>query len=121
MEHLAAFGEESTDIGPRIHWASEDFGMFVSRLRLANETFENTRQSNGFLHSSSRRCWGKCLQVEGQVVFDRGRRLNRFHLESSADVGKRAGTKWQRLRVVSLPSLVFGTKVKGSGVLEVWR
>jgi hypothetical protein len=95
MEYLAAFGEESTHIGSRIHWASEDFGMFMSRLRLANKAFENARQSDGFLHSPSRRCWGKCLQVERQVVLDWGRRLNRLHLESSADIGKRARTKWQ--------------------------
>lgn len=54
-------------------------------------------------------------------MFDGGGGLDGLHLESSADVGKRAGAKRQRLGVMGLPSLVLGTEIKSARVLKVRR
>jgi hypothetical protein len=58
--------------------------------------------------------------MEGQVVFNRGGGLNGFNFEGGTDVGERTRAEGQRLRVVSLPSLILGTKIERSGVLEIW-
>lgn len=59
--------------------------------------------------------------MEWQVVLDGRRGLNWLNLQGSADVRQSAGAERQRLRVVCLPSLVFGTKIKSPRVLQVWR
>jgi len=60
--------------------------------------------------------------VEGEIVFDGGRRLHRLDLEGGTDVSQGARAKGQRLRVMCLPTLVFGAKVEGAGMLEIgWQ
>lgn len=119
MKDLAALGEESTNVSTSIHGASKNVGMLMRRLRLADESFENASQGDGFLHCAAGRGRGESLQVEWQVVFDRGRGLYGLDFEGRADVGQRAGAKRQGLWVMCLPSLVFGTEVERAGVLEV--
>lgn len=50
-----------------------------------------------------------------------GRGLNGFDFQSGTDVGEGAGTEGKRLGMVSLPTLVLGTKIKGARVLQVGR
>lgn len=57
--------------------------------------------------------------MEGQVVLDWRRGLDRLDLQGGTDVGQRAGAEGQRLGMVCLPSLILGTKVEGAGVLEI--
>ena len=64
--------------------------------------------------SSSRRLQGKGLQMEGQVVLDRGVGLDGFDRESSADVADARSGVWERLRMVLLPEGVLGAEVKGA-------
>jgi hypothetical protein len=75
VKDLATFGEESTNVSASIHGARENLGMLMRRLRLADESFENASQGDGFLHCAAGRGRGESLQVERQVVFDRGRGL----------------------------------------------
>lgn len=117
VQDLAALSEESPNIGTSVHWASEHIRVLVSRLRLADETTEDSSKRNGLFHGTTGRCWRKSLEVEGQVVLDRRRGLNWLDLQSSADVGQGAGAERQRLGVVCLPSLVFGAKIKSPRVL----
>lgn len=121
VKNLAPLGEEGPDIGVRIHRTGEDFGMLVRRLRLANQTPQDPGESNGLIHGTARRGGGQCLQVEGQVVLDGGRRLDGLDLEGGADVGERTGAERERFRVVGLPALIFGAQVESPGVLQVCR
>jgi hypothetical protein len=122
VKDLAAFGEESTNVSASIHGASKNLGVLMSRLRLADKSFENASQGDSFLHCAAVRGWGESRQVERQVVFDRGRGLYGLDFEGCADVGQRAGAERQRLWVVRLPSLVFAAEVERARVLEVrWQ
>jgi hypothetical protein len=121
MQNLAAFSQKGADIGSSIHRSGKDFGMFMWRLGLANQTTQNTSQGDSLLHGTSGRSGSQSLQVERQVVLDRSRGLNWLDLESSTNVGEIARPEWQRLRVVLLPSLVLGTQVKSTRVLQVRR
>lgn len=119
MEDLAALCQKGTNIRSGIHGSSQDFRVLVWRLRLANQAAENASQSDGLLHCPARRGGGQCLKVEREVMFDRSGGLDRFNFKRSTDIGKRAGTERERLRVVGLPSLVLGAEVKGPGVLKI--
>lgn len=121
MEHLATLSQESTNVRSGIHGPRQDFRMLVRRLGLADQTAEHTREGNSFLHGPSRRSGRQGLQVEGKVVLNGGRGLNGFDFQSGTDVGEGAGTEWKRLGMVSLPTLVLGTKIKGARVLQVGR
>lgn len=119
VQNLAAFRQEGPDVGMGIHGTGQDLGVFLRRLGLADQTPQDASESNRFLHSTARRSGGQGLQVEGQVVLDRGGRLDGLNLEGSTDVGKRAGAEGQRLGVVGLPALIFGSQVEGAGVLQI--
>lgn len=121
MKDLAALCQEGANIRSCVHGTGQDFGMFMRGLRLADQTSEDSGQRDGFFHGPPRRRWRQCLQMERKIVLDWRGGLDRFDLEGSADIGQGAGTKRQRLRVVGLPSLVLGTKVKGARVLQVRR
>lgn len=121
VENFAAFGQEGTNIGPGIHGTSQDFGVLMRGLRLANQTPEDSSQSDGFFHRTSGRRGSQGLEVERKVVLDGCGRLDGLNFEGGTDVGQRAGAKGQRFRVMSLPPLVFSAKVEGAGVLQVWR
>jgi hypothetical protein len=113
MENLAALCQEGTNIRSGIHGSSQDLRVLVRRLRLPNQAAENASQSDGLLHGPAGRGGGQCLKVEGEVMLDRSRGLDRFNFKRSADVGKRAGAERERLGVMGLPSLVLGAEVKG--------
>jgi hypothetical protein len=121
VEDLAALRQEGSHVCASVHGASEDIGVLMGRLRLADQTAEDSCKSDGLLHGTARRGGGQGLQVEGQVVLDRGRRLNGLNLKGGTDVGQGAGAERQRLGVVSLPSLVLGAQVEGARVLQVRR
>jgi hypothetical protein len=121
VEDLAALRQEGSHVCAGVHGAGEDIGVLVGRLGLADQTAENSCKSDGLLHGTTRRGGSQGLQVEGQVVLDRGRRLNGLNLEGGTDVGQGAGAKGQRLGVVGLPSLVLGAQIEGARVLQVGR
>lgn len=119
VQNLAALRQESTNIGTSVHRPSQDVGVFVGRLRLANEAAENTSQSDSFLHGAARRSRSKRLQVEREIVLDRGARLHRLNLERCTNVREHARAEWQRFGMVLLPTLVLGTEVESSRVLQI--
>lgn len=121
VEDLAALRQEGANIRSCVHGASQDFGMLMRGLRLADQTSEDSGQRDGFFHGPPRRRRRQCLQMERKIVLDWRGGLDGFDLEGSTDIGQGAGTKGQRLGVVGLPSLVFGTQVKGARVLQVRR
>lgn len=121
MQDLAAFREESTNIGPGIHGAGEHVWVFVGRLGLPNQATKNTREGDGLLHGATGASGCQGLQVERQVMLNRSAGLNGLDLESSTDVAQHGWAEGQRLGVMLLPPLVLGTQVEGPGVLEVWR
>ena len=57
--------------------------------------------------------------MERQVMLDRSARLYRLDLEGSANVGEHGGAERQGLRVMLLPTLVFGAKIECSRMLQV--
>jgi hypothetical protein len=59
--------------------------------------------------------------MEGQVMLDRCAALDGLDLQGSTDVRQRRGSEGERLGVVLLPSLVFGTEVESTRVLEIGR
>lgn len=89
VQNLAALRQESTNISTGIHGAGKHVRMFMSRLGLANQAAQDTSKGDSFLHGTARRRRGKSLQVEGQVVLDRGAALDSLHLESRADISQR--------------------------------
>jgi hypothetical protein len=95
--------------------------MLMCWLRLADQATQDARESNSLLHGTAGRCGRQCLEVEWQVVLDRGTRRDWLDLESSTDVGEHGWAEWERFGVVLLPSLVFRSQVKGARVLEIWR
>lgn len=119
VKDLATLSKEGPDIGVSIHGASENLGVLVRWLGLADQAPQHTGQGDGLLHSATGGGGCQCLQVEGQVVLDGGGGLNGFNLESGADVGEGAGSKGQGLGVVGLPALIFGAQVESTRVLEV--
>lgn len=119
VQDLAALGQEGTNIGVGIHWPSKNLGVLVWGLGLADQTPKDTGESDGLFHSTARRSGSQCLQVEGQVVLDGSRGLNGLNLESGANVGEGAGSERQRLGVVGLPALIFGTQVESTGMLQI--
>ena len=121
VQDLAAFRQKGAHFSPGIHGPGQDLGVLMRGLRFADQTTENAGQGDGLLHGTTGRGGSQSLQVKRQVVFDRGRRLDGFDFECGTDIGQRAGTKGQRLRVMGLPSLVFGPQVKGARVLQVGR
>lgn len=121
VQDLAAFSQEGTHISPGIHGPGQDLWVLMRGLGFADQAPEDAGQSDGLFHGPARRRRSQRLQMEGQVVLDRGRRLHGFDFESSTDVGQRAGPKGQRLRVMRLPSLVFGAQVEGARVLQIRR
>lgn len=52
-------------------------------------------------------------------MLNRGTRLDRLDLESSANIGEHRGTEGQRLWVMLLPSLIFRSEVKCARVLQI--
>jgi hypothetical protein len=121
VKNLAALRQEGANISTGIHGSGEDIWVLMGWLRLADQTTEHSGQCDGLLHSSAWRSWRQGLQVEGQVVLDRGAGLDGFDLERSTDVGEHGRAEGERFRVVLLPSLVLGAEIEGTGVLEVWR
>lgn len=121
MQNLTPLRQEGTDIGTSIHRPREHVWVLVRRLRLVDEPTENASQRYSFFYSPTRRSWRKSLQVEGEVVLDRGTGLYRLDLQSSTDIGKRRRSEGQRLRVVLLPSLIFGSQIERARMLEVRR
>lgn len=122
VQDLAALRQEGAYISPGIHGPGQDLGMLMRGLRFADKAPEDAGQGDGLLHGAAGRGGGQGLQMERQVVLDGGRRLDGFDFESGTDIGQRARAKGQRLRVMGLPSLVFGAQVKGARVLEVgWK
>lgn len=73
VKNLTPFGKESPDICVGIHRTGQNLGVLVRRLRLADETPQDPSESNGLVHSTTRRGGRQCLQVEGEVVLDGGR------------------------------------------------
>lgn len=121
MKNLAALGQEGTNVRSGIHGTGEDLGMLMRGLRLPDQAAQHSGQGDGLLHSAPGRGGSQRLQVEGKVVLDGGGGLDGLDFEGGADVGERAGAEGQRLGVVSLPSLIFGTEVECPGVLKVCR
>ena len=119
VEHLAALSQERPNVSSGVQRTSEDLGMLVGRLRLADEAAKDASKGDGLLHGTTRRGGSQRLQMERKIVLDRGGGLHGLNLESSADVGQVAGAEGQRLGVVLLPTLVFGAQVKSPAVLEV--
>lgn len=119
VQNLASLREKGADVGSGIHRASQDIRVLLGRLRLANKAAEDAGEGNGLLHGTTRRGGSQGLEVEGQVVLDGSAGLDGLNLEGGADVGEHGGAKGQRLGVVLLPALVFGSQVEGSGVLKI--
>jgi len=95
--------------------------MLMCWPRLVDQATQDSCESNSLLHGTAGRCRCQCLEVEWQIVLDRGTCRDRLDLESSTDVGEHGWAEWERFGVVLLPSLVFRSKVKGARVLEIWR
>lgn len=114
VQNLTPLRQEGTDIGTGIHGPRQNVRVLVRGLRLVDKTAEDAGERHSFLHSPTRRGWRESLQVEGEVVLDRGAGLHRLDLESGTDVGKRRRAEGQRLRMVLLPSLVFGSEIEGT-------
>lgn len=70
MEDLGPLRQKSPYIGASIHGTGEYVWMVVLGLRLADEAAKHTGQSNGFIHSATRRRGSQSLEVEWQVVLD---------------------------------------------------
>lgn len=87
MKDFAPFRKKSTNIGSCIHGSGENIGVLLRGLRLANQTTENSRERDSFLHSAARRRWSEGLKMKGQIMFDRSARLDGLNLERSTDVG----------------------------------
>lgn len=121
MEDFAPLREESANVGAGVHGTSQDVRVVLGGLGLADEPTKDTSQRYRLLHSTSWRCGRQSLKVEGEVVLDRGAGLDGLHLESRTDIAQHRWAEWQRLGVVLLPALVFGTEVECAGVLEVRR
>ncbi len=119
VQDLAALREEGADIGTGVHGTSEHVGVLMGRLGLANQAAEHAGQGDSLLHGPAGRRRSQGLQVEGQVVLDGGAGLDSLDLQGSTDVGQRGGPEGERLRMVLLPSLVFGAELEGARVLEV--
>jgi hypothetical protein len=80
MQDLAPLRQEGTDIGTSVHGACENVWVLMRRLRLVDQTPEDSGQCHRFFHSPPRRSWRKSLEVEGEVMLDRGTRLHRLNL-----------------------------------------
>lgn len=72
MKHLATFRKEGSDVGTSVHGTGQDVRVVVERLGLANQASENTGKCDSFLNCTSGRRGSQGLQVEWQVVLDRG-------------------------------------------------
>lgn len=57
--------------------------------------------------------------MEGEIMFDRSRGLDRLDFQCCANVRKCTGAKRKRLGMVCLPSLVFGPQIERARMLEV--
>lgn len=121
VKDLAALRQESTDVSPSVHGPGEHIGVSLARLRLTDQPAKNSSQCHSFLHGTARRSRCQSLQMERQIVLNGGTGLHWFDLESSADVGEHRGTEGKRLRVVLLPTLVFGAQIEGTRMLQVGR
>lgn len=53
-------------------------------------------------------------------MFNWRRRLHRFHFKGCTDIRECTRAKRQRLGMMRLPTLVFGTQVKSSRMLQIW-
>jgi hypothetical protein len=95
VQDFAALRQEGAHVGTGIHGTGENVGVLVGRLRLANQTTENSSQSDGLLHGTAGRGGSQGLQVEGKVVLDGSRRLDRLDLESGTNVGQGRRAKGQ--------------------------
>ena len=82
-----------------------------------DQATEDAGQRDGLLHRPTWRGRGEGLKVEGEVMLDRSTRLDRLDLQSSTDVRKRRRSEWERFGMMLLPSLVFGSEIKGTRVL----
>jgi len=120
VQDLAPLRQERSHIRPGVHRPRQHIGMLVGRLRFSDEPTEHSREGDGLLHRAPWRSWGQSLQVEGKIVLDRCRGLDRLDLQGRTDVGEGARSEGQRLGVVLLPTLIFGTKVEGPRMLKVW-
>lgn len=67
--------------------------MVLWWLRFADQTSEDSSQGDRLFHGPPGRGWCEGLEVEGQVVLDRGGRLHRLYFESGADVGQGTRTE----------------------------
>ena len=121
VEHLAALSKKGSDVGAGVHGTSEDVGVFLRGLRLADQATEDSGKRDSLLHGAAWRSWGKSLQVKGEIVLDGGRRLHGLDFESGTDISQGARAEGQRLGMVRLPALVLGAQVKGARVLQVRR
>lgn len=93
VKNFASLGKKGTNIGSGVHWASQNVGVLLRGLRLANEAAKNSSEGDGLLHGTARRGRGQSLQVKGEVVLDGGAGLNRLDLESGTNVGEHRGTE----------------------------
>lgn len=86
VQDLAPLREERPDICPGVHGSGQNVGVIVRRLRFADQTTENSSQSNGFFHGTAGRGGSQSLEMERQIMFDRSARLHWLDLKSGADV-----------------------------------
>jgi hypothetical protein len=114
VQDFASLGEESSHIGTGIHWTGQDVGVLVVWLGLANERSEDSGQSDGLFHGTTRACGCQSLQVEGEVVLDGSRGLHGLNLQGGTDVGEGAGAEREGFGMVCLPVLVFRPQIKGA-------
>lgn len=119
MEDLTPFRKESPDVGTSIHGLAENTRVLVGWLGLFDQAPQHTSESHSLVHGAARGGRGQCLEVEGEVVLDRGTILDRLDFQGSTNVGQRRGAEWKRLGMVLLPSLIFGPELKGARVLKI--
>jgi hypothetical protein len=86
VQDLAPLREERPDIRPGIHGPGQNVGVIVRRLRLANQTAENSSQGDGLFHGTAGRGGSQSLEMERQIVFNRSAGLHWLDLKSGADV-----------------------------------
>lgn len=109
MKDLTPFREKGPNVSSGIHRSGEDIRMVLRWLRLVDQSPQNPCQCDSFLHRATRGRRRQRLEMKGQVMFYRSRGLNGFNFECGADIGQGARSERQRLGMMLLPALIFGT------------